>query len=812
MSENSQQHDDLRDRLLETALEETVGGASPPDLSEQILAAAAQSERDGSSFQVSPSKAEDEAMASDVKQTRGWNGRWALVAVAACLLVGSAFLLLQDIGSTSDTRGIARVDEPESLGRGNTERYEQPEAGGARYGGMEVPEQPRVALGGAADVSSELEAVTEQPAAGKPTQPTDGLSRGAEVTTGDDFQMMGTPRVIVREEEQDRLSITDEPRVAGDVSGGSSAHMGLGGITEGAAPASQSASGNAEGVDVALGTGLEKDIAFRQDSFAAAPADGKNAPAIAADRLVAGRELRSEAEGRRPMYAPAETAVPAAKSPVDERLARRGRQIIPGNPSLGYQWQGQYGVGPGSSGDQYARINDNPFKAISLNSPDNRLSTFSIDVDTAAYANVRQFLTQSNTLPPPDAVRIEEMVNYFPYDYSPPTGDVPFAANMEVASCPWNTEHRLVRIGIKGREIEQQSRPLSNLVFLIDVSGSMQPENKLPLLLEGMKMLTRQLTENDRVAIVVYASSEGLALESTLGSDKQKILDALSNLHAGGSTAGGAGIQLAYKVARDHFIKDGVNRVILATDGDFNVGVTSTAELERLAETQAKESGVFLTVLGFGRGNLNDAMMEAISNKGNGNYSYIDNMTEARKVLVEQMSGTLVTIAKDVKIQVEFNPQHVAGYRLIGYENRVMAAEDFNNDKKDAGEIGAGHTVTALYEIVPAGQSVNATGVDPLKYGAPAKPEAETYAAAEPSPEMLTLKIRYKQPDGDTSTKLEFPLVDGEAQFSAASTDFKCTGTSPPARPWPPSACCCGTPSTPATPPSTASSCWPKRE
>jgi Ca-activated chloride channel family protein len=406
---------------------------------------------------------------------------------------------------------------------------------------------------------------------------------------------------------------------------------------------------------------------------------------------------------------------------------------------------------------------------------------------------VRQFLMQSNTLPPPDAVRIEELVNYFDYDYSAPTGDVPFDANVEVAACPWKPEHRLVRVGIKGREIDVDRRPKSNLVFLVDVSGSMDEPNKLPLVLEGLRMLTRELGENDRIAIVVYASSEGLVLESTRGDQQQTILDALNRLSAGGSTAGGAGIVLAYQLAERNFIEGGVNRVILCTDGDFNVGVTSTGDLQRLAEEKAKDTGVFLTVLGFGRGNLNDAMMEAIADHGNGNYHYVDNRSEARKVLVEELAGTLVTIAKDVKIQIEFNPRQVAGYRLIGYENRVLAAEDFNDDKKDAGEIGAGHTVTALYEVIPAGQKVDAGAVDDLKYApvesngaaadateAAAREDEEgatrydgDNAEGDATAELLTLKIRYKQPDGDESTKLEFPVTDNDQTFTRASADFQ---------------------------------------
>lgn len=421
-----------------------------------------------------------------------------------------------------------------------------------------------------------------------------------------------------------------------------------------------------------------------------------------------------------------------------------------------------------ASRDRYARIHENPFVKAE---GEKAVSTFSIDVDTASYANVRQFLMQSGQLPPPDAVRIEELINYFDYDYTPPTDDTPFASHVEVAGCPWQAGHRLVRVGIKGREIETDRRPQSNLVFLVDVSGSMNEPAKLPLLVEGMKMLTRKLGENDRIAIVVYASSEGLALPSTRGDQQDTILSTLDNLRAGGSTAGGAGIELAYEIAEQNFIQGGVNRVILATDGDFNVGVTHEDGLTTLAEEKAKDSGVFLTVLGFGRGNLNDSMMEKISNAGNGNYHYVDNTTEARKVLVAEMAGTLVTIAKDVKIQIEFNPAEVAAYRLIGYENRMLKTEDFNNDQKDAGEIGAGHTVTAIYEVIPAGQPVNVPAVDPLKYQQPAT--AKPSSDADESGEMLTLKLRYKQPDEDVSTKLEFPITDNGQSFAKASTDFK---------------------------------------
>jgi Ca-activated chloride channel family protein len=428
------------------------------------------------------------------------------------------------------------------------------------------------------------------------------------------------------------------------------------------------------------------------------------------------------------------------------------------------------GTGPGLPGDQYTRIVENEFIEAEGTAA---VSTFSIDVDTASYANVRQFLMQMNQLPPPDAVRIEELVNYFDYDYAGPkeNDEAPFASHVEIAGCPWHPDHRLVRIGIKGRELDRDKRPKSNLVFLVDVSGSMNEPNKLPLVIQGLQQLTRELGENDRVAIVVYASSEGLVLPSTPGSEQQKILEALGQLQAGGSTAGGAGIQLAYQIAEDNYIEGGTNRVILCTDGDFNVGVTSTADLERLCEQKAKDTRVFLSVLGFGRGNLNDAMMQAISTKGNGNHHYVDNQTEARRVLVEEITGTLITIAKDVKIQVEFNPTKVAGYRLIGYENRMLRTEDFNDDKKDAGEIGAGHTVTALYEVVPAGQKLDIPPVDDLKYQQP-QPQAEA-GGDTTSNDLLTLKMRYKQPEGDTSKKLEWPATDDGQAFSAASQDFQ---------------------------------------
>jgi Ca-activated chloride channel family protein len=412
--------------------------------------------------------------------------------------------------------------------------------------------------------------------------------------------------------------------------------------------------------------------------------------------------------------------------------------------------------------EEYARINDNPFYAVSQDP----LATFSADVDTASYANVRRFLTQ-RTLPPRDAVRIEEMVNYFSYDYAAPLDGRPLRINAEVRSAPWNPRHRLVRIGVQGRRIEREDLAASNLVFLLDVSGSMDSPDKLPLLREGMKLLVDQLGENDRVAIVVYAGASGRVLESTPGNRKQQILRALDRLSAGGSTNGAAGIQLAYETASANFIEGGVNRVILATDGDFNVGITDNGALTRLIEEKA-ESGVFLSVLGFGGGNLNDAGMEGLADRGNGNYSYIDSIREARKVLVEEMGGTLVTIARDVKFQVEFNPAEVNAYRLIGYENRVLEDQDFNDDTKDAGEIGAGHTVTALFEVVPSGVPMDIPGVDPLRYQTP----IETTSRAR-SGEILTVKVRYKEPDGDTSLLIETPVRDSEDGFESASADYR---------------------------------------
>ena len=414
-----------------------------------------------------------------------------------------------------------------------------------------------------------------------------------------------------------------------------------------------------------------------------------------------------------------------------------------------------------NGGERYAEIDENPF----LESARAPLSTFSIDVDTASYSNVRRYLND-NQLPPRDAVRVEELINYFEYDYPQPIGDVPFSVVTEAAACPWNQKNKLVLVGLQGKKVSLENAPPSNLVFLVDVSGSMNPSDRLPLVKQGLKLLANQLSNKDSVAIVTYAGSAELVLPATNGANKSRILSAIDSLATGGSTNGGGGIKMAYSVAAENFIRNGNNRVILATDGDFNVGVTSDNELVKLIE-EKRASGVFLSVLGFGSGNLNDSMMEKLADKGNGNYAYIDTLDEARKALGEQAAGTLLTIAKDVKIQVEFNPATVAGYRLIGYENRLLANRDFNDDRKDAGEIGAGHAVTALYEVVPAGQSLENPGVDELKYSQTAE---SNYAN---SGELLTVKLRYKEPNQNESKLLSIGLIDRENSFGAASENLQ---------------------------------------
>jgi Ca-activated chloride channel family protein len=423
---------------------------------------------------------------------------------------------------------------------------------------------------------------------------------------------------------------------------------------------------------------------------------------------------------------------------------------------------GVYGFSGDFNTEEYGHISENGFKSVTADP----LSTFSIDVDAASYSNVRRFINEGR-LPPPDAVRIEEMINYFDYDYPAPSDEHPFSISTELSSCPWNQKRLLAHIGLQGRKIPVNELPPGNLVFLIDCSGSMQSSNKLPLLQRSFRLLVNQLRAEDRVAIVVYAGSSGLVLESTPGDKKATILQAIDRLEAGGSTNGGSGIELAYNIAFKHFIRKGNNRVILATDGDFNVGVSSDGELVRMIEKK-RDKEIYLTVLGFGCGNYKDSKMEQLADKGNGNYAYIDNMHEARKVLVKELGASLLTLAKDVKIQVEFNPTQVQAYRLVGYENRILQKEDFNDDTKDAGEIGAGHTVTALYEIVPVGVDFDLPNVDSLKYQQVILPSEATK-----SDELMTVKLRYKSPDSEKSKLLSVVVSNDAVSFANASDNFR---------------------------------------
>jgi Ca-activated chloride channel homolog len=474
------------------------------------------------------------------------------------------------------------------------------------------------------------------------------------------------------------------------------------------------------------------------------------------------------------------TGVPQISAPRNAPMARAFRGYVSGAVGAEYQQRGRaaydtseawrYQRQPGNR-EQYDEIVENAFIAVAADP----LSTFSIDVDRASYSNVRRFIMQEGQLPPRDAVRIEELVNYFPYDYADPEGDTPLAIHTEVAPAPWKPQHQLVRIGLQARRVKIDNLPASNFVFLLDVSGSMMPSNKLPLVKSAMRLLVNELRPKDRVAMVVYAGSAGLVLPSTPGDQKDKILDAIERLEAGGSTAGGAGIRLAYEQAVANFIRGGNNRVILATDGDFNVGASSDAEMVQLIEEKRK-TGVFLTVLGVGEGNLQAAKMEKLADKGNGNYSYLDTITEAQKVLVHELGGTLYTVAKDVKIQVEWNPTRVRAYRLIGYENRLLRNEDFADDKKDAGEVGSGHSVTALYEVVPVGVTTDVTIrlPDSLRYQ---RRSAQPSEAA--GPEMLFVKVRYKAPDGDESRLINQPVLatsnanpSADFQFQSAVAEF----------------------------------------
>ncbi|MEH1787691.1 MAG: von Willebrand factor type A domain-containing protein [Nostoc sp.] len=466
------------------------------------------------------------------------------------------------------------------------------------------------------------------------------------------------------------------------------------------------------------------------------------------------RTLAESTRKTQPLPTVLPPSIPSRASVQDQLVSRPASPKLQAGSSIGR-------VAPEAETDSrfntenYNRIEDNPFHRVG-NDP---LSTFSIDVDTASYSNVRRFITQGE-LPPKDAVRIEELINYFTYNYPQPKGERPFSVTTEVAATPWNPQHKMVLVGLQGKRLESETLPPSNLVFLIDVSGSMDDPNKLPLVQQSLKLLVNKLRPEDQVSLVVYAGNAGLVLPATPGSQKSKILAAIDRLEAGGSTAGGQGIELAYKIAKQNFLKSGNNRVILATDGDFNVGVSSDADLTRLIE-QKRDQGIFLTVLGFGTGNYKDGKMEQLADKGNGNYAYIDTLLEAKKVLVNDLRGTLFTIAKDVKIQVEFNPAKVQAYRLIGYENRLLQNQDFNDDKKDAGDIGAGHSVTALYEIIPTStkSDVKLPEVDPLRY----QRSGETASDAVGN-ELMQVKLRYKLPQDSTSQLITQTIQDDDSR------------------------------------------------
>ncbi len=447
----------------------------------------------------------------------------------------------------------------------------------------------------------------------------------------------------------------------------------------------------------------------------------------------------------------------AISSSHSNRNTRNSYIVVTDNLSSNFTY-----VQTESDKEEYGKFKENRF----ISARNEALSTFSLDVDAASYGNMRRMINQGK-IPNKEAIRIEELINYFSYDYPQPTGNDPANIVTETAKCPWNLRHKLVRIGVKAKEIPTENLPVSNFVFLLDVSGSMNSANKLELVKSSIKLLTNNLRDEDRVAIVVYAGAAGVVLPSTSGTDKQKIMEAVNNLQAGGSTAGGAGIELAYKIAEKNFIKNGNNRIILCSDGDFNVGISNPTELEEMIEEKSK-TGVYLTVLGYGMGNYKDNKLQVLAQKGNGNHAYIDNIQEANKVLVNEFGSTMYTVAKDVKIQVEFNPAFVNAYRLVGYESRLLNKEDFNDDTKDAGELGSGHTVTALYEIIPVGVENTFGGVDDLKY----QKENKVKPTNDNSTELLTVKLRYKTPTGNISEKIEVPVFIKDAKTNP-STDFQ---------------------------------------
>jgi len=481
-----------------------------------------------------------------------------------------------------------------------------------------------------------------------------------------------------------------------------------------------------------------------------------------AERIVAGPKLDVQLQpDNQVLYEVVTIGYGRADKSLQGRMAglsvsrKQNRGIVVYPPAMSYN------VSIAEDNEEYGAFRENRFIPVKSEA----LSTFSLDVDAASYGNIRRMINQGQ-MPQKDAVRVEELINYFSYDYPQPVGEHPVNIVTEAAVCPWNAKQQLVRIGVKAREIPSEKLPASNFVFLIDVSGSMSGPQKLDLVKSSLRLLVNNLREKDKVSIVVYAGAAGEVLPATPGSDRQKIREAIENLSAGGSTAGGAGIQLAYKIAEKNFINGGNNRIILCTDGDFNVGVSSSEDLESLIESKRK-SGVYLTVLGYGMGNYKDKKLQILAEKGNGNHAYIDNIQEANKVLVNEFGSTMFTVAKDVKIQVEFNPAQVNAYRLVGYETRLLNKEDFNDDTKDAGELGSGHTVTALYEIVPVGVESNFGNVDDLKYQ-PSKKEKSNFTLL--TDELLTVKLRYKQPESNSSQKIEVPV---KASVKEASDDYK---------------------------------------
>ena len=811
------EHEPWRERLLDQALNELIASETPPDLTDAILA------KSEEVVTMSVETNKNEAG----RNSSSWRNWMVVFTAAACavLMVGlwspdlwrSQWDLAMGNATVAESSAVDVAEDSESVlvsgvedgtGPDNSERNERWNEGAKSQpdssfvlGSEQTVSDPE------ADALSQLESMDQNGAASQNSSMVILEQEGIQGTyTFDENGQPANPEVLsdfelARDESSANTSSGSE---GAEVAGPDAASGGYPGDGYGLAQTSPGTSNFSGG---GLGGMRRTDsLGSVSSSTRQLSSEAKKIAQLGGQVQGRGSSLSNLAEASRrrkseslsivpgPAAMPANTSrgrggrgvnfrLPVANEaivPVDAESLSKHRESPDGRNRDGRRYYYLYEGGRGktlperqASRDRYAVIQE---KAFVTTKGAQAVSTFSIDVDTASYTNTRQYLLQQNQLPPANAVRIEEFVNYFEYDYAGPKDDTPFAAHIEVAGCPWESTHRLVRVGIKGREIERNARPDSNLVFLVDVSGSMNDPDKLPLVVEGLEQLTQQLGENDKVAIVVYASKEGLVLPSTRGHNKEAILSSLTQLRAGGSTAGGAGIQLAYRVAEENFISNGTNRVILCTDGDFNVGVSDTSSLAKMAEDKAK-SGVFLTVLGFGRGNLNDEMMESISNKGNGNYHYVDNGMEARKVLVRQMSGTLVTIAKDVKIQVEFNPSKVSAYRLIGYENRMLARQDFEDDTKDAGEIGAGHSVTALYEVVPIGQAINPTGGGPLKYQQPAvrytvPVEKGDHPGAD-SDEMLELRIRYKQPTASTSNLLKFPVTDEGKNFRDASLDFR---------------------------------------